>query len=153
MEPPFYLPSALTTHNPPLVCSISNSILSFSTTPHPTDKTAPDIPVELTTGFRLLGQPVGSTTFASDFFDRRIDDVKKYITSLLHNITDQQTCLRLFSQCIIKITPSPICGRSRSFTNQQPKSNGQCGRVVRPMLKVAEVGGSCPCETPLLGRC
>ncbi len=27
---------------------------------------------------------------------------------------------------------------------------GQCGRVVRPTLKVAEVGGSCPCETPLL---
>ena len=29
-------------------------------------------------------------------------------------------------------------------------SNGQCGRVVRPTLKVAEVGGSCPCEMPLL---
>ena len=27
---------------------------------------------------------------------------------------------------------------------------GQCGRVVRPTLKVAEVGGSCPCETQLL---
>ena len=26
----------------------------------------------------------------------------------------------------------------------------QCGRVVRPTLKVAEVWGSCPCETPLL---
>jgi hypothetical protein len=30
------------------------------------------------------------------------------------------------------------------------RPNGQCGRVVRPTLKVAEVGGSCPCETPLL---
>jgi hypothetical protein len=58
------------------VHSISNSISPFSTTPHPTDKTAPGIPAELTTGFRLLGQPVGSATFASDFFDRRIDDVK-----------------------------------------------------------------------------
>ena len=29
-------------------------------------------------------------------------------------------------------------------------SHGQCGRVVRPTLKVAEVGGSCPCETQLL---
>ena len=27
---------------------------------------------------------------------------------------------------------------------------GQCGRLVRPTLKVAEVGGSCPCKTPLL---
>jgi hypothetical protein len=68
---------ALTTHDPQLALSISNSIASFSTTPHPTKKTAPDIPVELTTGFRLLGQPVGSATFATEFFDRRIDDVKK----------------------------------------------------------------------------
>ena len=68
---------ALTTHDPPLAHSISNSISQFLTTPHPTDKTAPDISVELTTGFRLLGQPVGSATFAPDFFDRRIDDVKK----------------------------------------------------------------------------
>jgi len=79
--------------------------MSFSTTPHPTNKTAPEIPVELTTGFRLLGQPIGSATFASDFFDRRIDGVKKIITSLLDNITDQQTRLRLFSQCIIQKLP------------------------------------------------
>jgi hypothetical protein len=96
---------ALTTHNPPLVCPLFKSIPSFSTTPHPTDKTAPDIPVELTTGIRLLGQPVGSATIASDFFDRRIDDVKKYVTSLLDNITDQQTRLRLFSQRIIQKFP------------------------------------------------
>jgi hypothetical protein len=67
---------AITTHDPPLAHSISNSISSFSTTPHPTDKTAPDIPVELTTSFRLLGQPVGSATFATEFFDHRIDEVK-----------------------------------------------------------------------------
>ena len=96
---------ALTTHDPQLALSISNSIASFSTTPHPTDKAAPDIPVELTTGFRLLGQPVGSATFATEFFGRRIDDVKKNITSLLDNITDQQTRLRLFSQCIIQKLP------------------------------------------------
>ena len=80
---------AITTHNPQLARLISNSIASFSTTPHPTDKTAPDIPVELTTGFRLLGQPVGSATFATEFFDRRINDVKKtlprYSTTSLTN--------------------------------------------------------------------
>jgi hypothetical protein len=95
----------LTTHNPSLACSLSTSIASFSTTPNPTDKTAPDIPVEFTTGFRLLGQPIGSATFASDFFACCIDDVKKNITSLLDNITNQQTCLRLFSQCIIQKLP------------------------------------------------
>jgi hypothetical protein len=71
---------AITTHDPQLALSISNSIASFSTAPHPTDKTAPDIPVELTSGFRLLGQPVGSATFATEFFDSRIDDIKKNIT-------------------------------------------------------------------------
>jgi hypothetical protein len=71
---------------------LSTSIASFSTTPHPTYKTAPNIPVELTTGFRLLGQPVGSANFASDFFACRINDIKKYTTLLLlDNITDQQT--------------------------------------------------------------
>ena len=69
----------LTIHDPLLAQSLSTSIASFSTTPHPTNKSAPDIPVELTTGFRLLGQPVGSATFASKFFHRRIDDVKKNI--------------------------------------------------------------------------
>jgi hypothetical protein len=67
----------LTIYDPLLAQSLSTSIASFSTTPHPTNKSAPDIPVELTTGFRLLGQPIGSATFASKFFHRRIDDVKK----------------------------------------------------------------------------
>ena len=102
MEPQFSLHLLPTIHN---WLSISNSIASFSTTPHPTNKTAPDIPVELTTGFRLLGQPVGSATFVTEFFDHRINDVKKNITSLLDNITDQQTRLRLFSQCIYKNYP------------------------------------------------
>jgi hypothetical protein len=95
----------ITTHDPQLALSISNSIASFSTTPHPTDKTAPDIPFKLTTGFRLLGRPVESATFATEFFDRHIDDVKKNITLLLNNITDQQTRLPLFSQCIIQKLP------------------------------------------------
>jgi hypothetical protein len=66
----------LTIHDPFLAQSLSTSIASFSVTPHPTNKSAPDIPVELTTGFRLLGQPIGSAIFASEFFHRRIDDVK-----------------------------------------------------------------------------
>jgi hypothetical protein len=95
----------LTTHNPSMARSLSTLIASFSTTPHPTNKAAPDFPVELITGFRLLGQPIGPATFASNFFARRIDNVKKNITSLLDNITHQQTRLRLFSQCIIQKLP------------------------------------------------
>ena len=57
----------LHTINPTLSTAISTTIAEFSTRPHPTDKSAPAIPVELTTGFRLLGHPVGSSTFATEF--------------------------------------------------------------------------------------
>jgi hypothetical protein len=52
----------LTTHDPPLARSLSTSITSFSPTPHPTDKTAPDIPVELTSDFRCGARLGGSKT-------------------------------------------------------------------------------------------
>ena len=55
----------LHTVNPTLATSISTTIAEFSTRPHPTDKSAPPLPVELTTGFRLLGQPVGSAQTSS----------------------------------------------------------------------------------------
>jgi len=41
----------LHTVNPTLSTSISATIAKFSTRPHPTDKSAPPLPVELTTGF------------------------------------------------------------------------------------------------------
>ena len=81
----------------------------FSTSPHPTNKTLPDNPIELTTGLRPLGHLVGSANFASDFFDCRITNVKKNITSLLDNISNLQTCLHLFSQCIIQKLPHLLC--------------------------------------------
>ena len=39
---------------------------------------------------------------------------------------------------------------SCSSLRRHPHPHGQCGRMVRPTLKVAEVRGSCPCEMPLL---
>jgi hypothetical protein len=62
----------LHTTNPTLAQSILDTIAEFSTQPHPTNKSAPALPVELTTGLRLLGQPVGSPTFATEFFTSRI---------------------------------------------------------------------------------
>jgi hypothetical protein len=54
--------------NPTLTAAISTTIAEFSTRPHLTSKSAPAIPVKLTTGFQLLGHPVGSSTFATEFF-------------------------------------------------------------------------------------
>jgi hypothetical protein len=50
----------LAQRNPSLVESLSTSIKIVSTSPHPTNNTLPNIPIELTTGFRLLGHPVSS---------------------------------------------------------------------------------------------
>jgi hypothetical protein len=79
--------------NPKLGLSIANTIATFSTSPHPTGTTAPAIPVELTHGFCLLGHPVGSATFANEFFTKCISVVKKCIISLNNSISDQQTKL------------------------------------------------------------
>ncbi len=95
----------LHTINPTLSTAISTTIAEFSTRPHPTDKSAPAIPVKLTTGFRLLGHPVGSSTFATKFFTAQVNNIKECITSMLHSITDEQTQLRLFSQCLLQKLP------------------------------------------------
>lgn len=79
--------------------------MEFSTQPHPTNKSAPALPVELTTGFRLLGQPVGSPTFATEFFTSSITAVKESLASLSTSITDKQTKLRIFSQCLLQCLP------------------------------------------------
>ena len=115
MEPPFYLPSLLTIHP---WCAHS-SIPSHHSQQHLILLTK-----QLLTS--LLNSPlvsdflVGSATIASDFFYRRIDDVKKYVTSLLDNITDQQTRLRLFSQCIIQKLPHLL---SADFLFHLPTDN------------------------------
>jgi hypothetical protein len=84
--------------NPTLAKSISGTIAEFSTQPHPTNKSDPALPVELTTGFRLLGQPVGSPTFAKEFFSSRVSAIKNCLSALSTSITNEQTKLRLFSQ-------------------------------------------------------
>jgi len=43
-----------------------------------------------------------------------------------------------------------VCNEHLLVVQGELITYGQCGRVVRPTLKVAEVGGSCPCETQLL---
>jgi hypothetical protein len=91
--------------NPKLGLSIANTIATFLTTPHPTDTTAPAIPVELTNGFCLLGHLVGSATFANEFFTKCISVIKKCIISLNNSFSDHQTKLCLFSQCIIQKIP------------------------------------------------
>ena len=52
--------------------------------------------VEITTGIRLLGAPVGSQTFAEAFLLEAMDKTRTDSAKLHAKITDLQTRLRLF---------------------------------------------------------
>ena len=94
----------ITSINPSLGRSITTTIATFSNEPDPAD-TSSTRPVELTSGFRLLGHPVGSASFASSFFAKCTDTVKKCVDTLSTSISDPQTRLRIFSSCLLQKIP------------------------------------------------
>ncbi len=62
-------------------------------------------PIELTTGFCLLGTPVGSSDFAQEYYDEQITTVNKALKNLNKAIPDLHTRLKLFSHCTIQKLP------------------------------------------------
>jgi len=90
--------------NPSLAAEISNTIDEFSVRKDTIDP-AITHSVELTTGFRLLGTPVGSPAFALEFFNEQLAEVKANVAALNDGITDLQTRLRIFTQCTIQKLP------------------------------------------------
>jgi hypothetical protein len=90
---------------PTLASLISNTNAKYSLQPNKSDPSAPPTPTKLTTGFCLLGSPVGLPTFARDFFNNQLSDVQNCITLLSTAITDPQTKLCLFTQCLIQKLP------------------------------------------------
>jgi hypothetical protein len=93
------IPKLITT-NPTVAADISYAINKYSITKTKTST----IGVELTDGFRLLGTPVGSPTFADQFFQKQLDEVFQ-LTALNSQITDHQTRLKLFNTCILQKLP------------------------------------------------
>ncbi len=73
--------------------SVSSSIAA--------DGTTVSSPVEITDGLRILGQPLGSRTYASSFFDARLKENLLDATKLFNTVTDHHTALRLFTQCTL----------------------------------------------------
>ena len=61
--------------------------------------------VEVTTGLRLLGQPLGLVTFAKQFFIDRLKANLADSSRLLEVVPDPHTALRLFSQCTLHKLP------------------------------------------------
>jgi hypothetical protein len=94
------LPSLRTT-NPSLTTEIEYSINTYST-----EKSGNStIGIELTDGFRLLGTPVGSTSFANNFFLEQLEQTHLQYTKLSTDITDLHTRLKLFNTCTIQKLP------------------------------------------------
>ena len=91
--------------NPTLATSISDAISKYSTKSNDINILGPPLPAEITTGFRLLGSPVGSPAFAREYFNTQLVEIQSCITTMSTAITDRQTKLRLFSQCLIQKIP------------------------------------------------
>ena len=87
-----------------LAAQVRTTIAMYSADP-PSVKDGPTTPIELTSGFRLLGTPVGSPKFAQEFFNERLADVEKSVSLLHTHVPDLQTRLRIFTQCTIQKLP------------------------------------------------
>ena len=77
--------------------SVSSSIAA--------DGTTVSLPVEITDGLRILGQPLGSRTYALSFFNAQLKENLLDATKLFNTITDHHTALRLFIQCTLHKLP------------------------------------------------
>ena len=82
--------------------SVNRTIARYSIEQNRDDSTSP---VELTSGFRLLGTPVGSQAFAREYYFAQIETVSTSLSSMLNAITDTQTRLKLFTQCTSQKLP------------------------------------------------
>jgi hypothetical protein len=85
--------NTLSNLEPTLATSISNTIAKYSLQPNKSNHLAPPIPAELTSGFRLLGSPAGSPTFAREFFNDQLSNVQTKITLISEAITNPKTKL------------------------------------------------------------
>jgi len=91
--------------NPSLATSISDIISKYSTKPNDINILGPPLPAKLTTGFCLLGSPVGFPAFAREYFNTQLIDIQTCITTMSTAITDRHTKLQLFLQCLIQKIP------------------------------------------------
>ncbi len=67
--------------------------------------TRPILPIKLTTGCRLRGSPIGSASFAKQYFNKQLNQVQQCIFLMTTAISGPQTRLQIFSQCLIQKLP------------------------------------------------
>ena len=111
------LPS-LSTINPALAQQLADTIAAYSTTTITNNQgISQTTPLEVTTGLRILGAPVGSMDFARSFFLQNIESVKADAHCLNDKVTNLQTRLRIFSQCTIQRLPHLLGNDVLHFLN------------------------------------
>ena len=92
----------LAENNPQLASDIEQTIAKYSTKVSQDGSTTP---VELTSGFRLLGTPIGSAYFAQQFYDEQLKEMEMVTHSINTQVPDLHTRLKLFTQCISQKLP------------------------------------------------
>jgi hypothetical protein len=113
------IPAITTKFGPSIASDLQASIATYSSKPCPTaSNPTATTPVEVTTGLRVLGQPVGSPDFCRDFLSNAIDNVEKQVDSLFQSIDDRATLLRLFATCAMHKTPHLLGSEVLYFMDQ-----------------------------------
>ncbi len=89
--------------NPGLASEIKKTISTYSIIYHKITNNS--LPVELLDGSKLLGTPIGSYSFAHEFYKEQILAVTTALNNLTQNITDIHTHQKLFTTCTIQKLP------------------------------------------------
>ena len=71
----------------------------------PLNKASFSLPTAVTDGVRLLGQPLGSLTYAQGFYAKKIKENEQDAAKLLLVVSDKHTALRLLAQCTLHKLP------------------------------------------------
>ena len=79
-------------------------------------------PVEVTTGLRLLGQPVGGEAFCTTFMKKKLENNIQQCQNLLAVVTDHHTALALFSRCTLHKLPHLLGSEVLYRANLYPDS-------------------------------
>ena len=99
------IPSIRRKYGKAIADSVEKALDTFSISSSIVDGKLVSTRDEVTTGLRILGQPLGSTTFSHSFFIDRLKANLEDSTKLTNNVPDPHTALRLFSQCTLHKLP------------------------------------------------
>ena len=99
------LPKIERAYDTSVVHAIHCQLAQCSTDGTPLNEASFSLPMVVTDGVCLLGQPLGSLTYGCGFYAKKIEENEKDATKLLSVVSDKHTVLRLFAQCTLYKLP------------------------------------------------